>query len=229
MPYIQILSDLRLQELRDYSLFEITPSAPYLALLGDTGSINNAGYFKLLSINAVDSKSFSSFSAIMSLIALVGRAKKKFKRFEDFAVMTNVNRWLGKVVFLDQTRHDLSPGITLLGYTLFSNVLPEQKNRVSSTLKDFSCIDDWSVDKHNQAHTSDLQWLNRQINAISKAEPNRKIIILIHHNNAVKIWVFGHTHFNVDYIEDGKRVVANPKWYFHRQAPGFDPEKCVEI
>lgn len=47
----------------------------------------------------------------------------------------------------------------------------------------------------------------------------------------VKLWAFGHTHFNCDFIETetGKRVVTNQRGYYFAQAAGFDSEKIVEL
>lgn len=47
----------------------------------------------------------------------------------------------------------------------------------------------------------------------------------------VKLWVFGHTHFNCDFIDEGtgKHVVTNQRGYYFSQAAGFDAEKVVTI
>lgn len=47
----------------------------------------------------------------------------------------------------------------------------------------------------------------------------------------VKLWAFGHTHFNCDFTETetGKRVVTNQRGYYFAQAAGFDSEKIVEL
>ncbi|KXG50595.1 uncharacterized protein PGRI_043620 [Penicillium griseofulvum] len=47
----------------------------------------------------------------------------------------------------------------------------------------------------------------------------------------VRLWAFGHTHFNVSYIEDGteKLVVSNQRGYYFSQARGFDGEFVVGV
>ncbi|PVH75142.1 hypothetical protein DL98DRAFT_518786 [Cadophora sp. DSE1049] len=263
MPRIQILSDLHLEAPKGYNVFEIPPSAPYLALIGDIGEVKDAEYFTFME------KQLSRFEIVFVIFGNHepysldwATAKQKLKEFEANMALKASNGSLGKLVFFGQTRYDLSPVVTILGCTLFSNVLPAQNDFVSFGLNDFYHIDVWTVEKHNAAHASDLAWLNQQVDAISKAEPNREIVILTHHSpstsprasdpahaqsnissgfasdlsgelcwtsNAVKIWAFGHTHFNIDYIEDGKRVVANQRGYYFNQAAGFDAGKCVEI
>ncbi|KAK6508400.1 hypothetical protein TWF506_010493 [Arthrobotrys conoides] len=47
----------------------------------------------------------------------------------------------------------------------------------------------------------------------------------------VKVWAFGHTHYNYDIVEEdtGKRIIANQRGYYFRLANGFDPEKIIEV
>jgi Calcineurin-like phosphoesterase len=47
----------------------------------------------------------------------------------------------------------------------------------------------------------------------------------------VKIWAFGHTHFNCDFLDrgSGKRVVTNQRGYYFSQSEGFDESKVIEI
>lgn len=51
----------------------------------------------------------------------------------------------------------------------------------------------------------------------------------------VKLWAFGHTHYNCDFVverEDGAvplRLVANQRGYYFAQSEGFDSEKTVEV
>lgn len=51
----------------------------------------------------------------------------------------------------------------------------------------------------------------------------------------VKVWAFGHTHFNCDFVVDRAdaggplRLVTNQRAYYFAQAEGFDAEKTVDI
>ncbi|KAI0153187.1 Ser/Thr protein phosphatase superfamily [Xylariaceae sp. FL1272] len=45
----------------------------------------------------------------------------------------------------------------------------------------------------------------------------------------VKLWAFGHTHYNCDFVEAQKRVVAHQRGYYFSQASEFNPEKVFEI
>ena len=97
-------------------------------------------------------------------------------------VETNPNLGLGEFVFLDQIRYDLSEVVMVLGCPLYTNVPAEHEESVSFGLNDFYHIEDWTVKAHNAAHASDVAWLNEQITAISRSEPNRKIVIFTHHS-----------------------------------------------
>jgi hypothetical protein len=43
-------------------------------------------------------------------------------------------------------------------------------------------------------------------------------------------WIHGHTHESCDYVENGTRVVCNPRGYLPMEAnPGFQPDFIVEV
>jgi hypothetical protein len=49
-------------------------------------------------------------------------------------------------------------------------------------------------------------------------------------NERVRLWAFGHTHFNCDFTEwTGRRVLTNQMGYIHSTSKGFDPLKVVTI
>ncbi|KAI0142788.1 hypothetical protein GGR57DRAFT_378191 [Xylariaceae sp. FL1272] len=50
-------------------------------------------------------------------------------------------------------------------------------------------------------------------------------------SEVVKLWEFGHTHYNYDvFVEEGRlRVLANQKGYYGDRANGFDTDKIVEM
>ncbi|KAL4895692.1 hypothetical protein BDV59DRAFT_199684 [Aspergillus ambiguus] len=171
---------------------------------------------------------------------------------------------LGQFLFLDQTRFDLTPEVTLLGCTLHSNVSQRQEERVSFGLNDFYQIQGWTVTDHRAAHEADCAWLDQRVADIAASEPHRRIVILTHHsptiaaaavnpihatspissgfatdltgrtcwqNPQVRLWAFGHTHYNCDYVDEstGKRVLTNQRGYYFAQAEGFDTTKVIEI
>lgn len=47
----------------------------------------------------------------------------------------------------------------------------------------------------------------------------------------VKLWAFGHTHFNCPFVDpkSRKQVLTNQRGYYFAQAAGFDPSKVITI
>lgn len=49
-------------------------------------------------------------------------------------------------------------------------------------------------------------------------------------NDSVKLWAFGHTHYNCDFKNDqGMRLYTNQRGYYFSQSDGFDVTSVVEI
>ena len=54
-------------------------------------------------------------------------------------------------------------------------------------------------------------------------------------SDRVKVWAFGHTHYNCDFTVDREggagllRLLANQRGYYFAQAEGYDGEKTVEV
>ncbi|KAJ5974554.1 hypothetical protein N7481_011764 [Penicillium waksmanii] len=179
----QIISDLHLESPAAYDVFQITPKAPYLCLLGDIGYVKDDGFFT----------SLRSQLEVFRLVFLVFgnhepylyhrswiEAKQKLESFKN-EIEVSTGQALGKFVILNQTRYDITSDITLLGCTLFSKISEEQIENVNFGLNDYYHIDDWTVDDHQKAHLSDLAWLNLQLDPISTSEPDRKVIVRTHY------------------------------------------------
>lgn len=183
MGEFQILSDLHLESPSAYDVFDIPAKAPHLALLGDIGNVRDAGFFPFIEAQLSKFRTVffllgnhepyhSSWAKVMSKI-------RDFGREIDQRAEREPGSHLGQFVFLDRTRYDISDDVTVLGCTLYSHVPSENAERVSFGLNDFYQVDDWTVEKHNAAHATDLAWLNAQFATI---EPGRKIVVLTHHS-----------------------------------------------
>ena len=177
----QILSDLHLETHASYD-FPIKQTAPNLALLGDIGHIADEGLFIFLE------KQLHRYWNVFYVLGNhepVGTswsiAKGRVRAFAERMERLRTRSTIGKFVFLDQTRYDISENLTILGCTLFSKITLEQASAVGSRFIDFKQIQNWMVEDHIDAHLSDLQWLNTQVSAITNAEPQRKVAIFTHH------------------------------------------------
>ncbi|TVY81988.1 Uncharacterized protein LSUE1_G005096 [Lachnellula suecica] len=261
----QIMSDLHLETHHSYDDFRLQQMAPYLALLGDIGHVGDERLFDFLE------KQLERYRTVYFLLGnhepyhlSLTLAKTKVKTFAQKMERLHAKSRVGKFVFLDQTRHDLSERLAILGCTLFSRVTDEQEYAVEARLVDFKDILRWTVDDHNLAHQSDLKWLNEQVAKIDQEEPERTIVIFTHHSpcddarannpqhegsevksafvtdlrdegcwksSAVKMWAFGHTHYNCDFKEGitGKRVLTNQKGYRILPQKDFDMEATYRL
>jgi predicted phosphodiesterase len=260
MVKIQILSDLHLESPAAYDVFEITPTAEYLALLGDIGYTKDARLIEFLR------KQLPKFKVIFYVLGNHEPYHSSYAASKQLLLTLQAEteqQASGKFVLLDQTQYDLSPTVSILGCTLFSNITAAQKDFVSFGLNDFYHIENWTVEEHVQKHESELRWLNEEVKKLME-EPDRKIIIVSHYSptdNArsvdpqhgsskissgfmtdlsreicfsseqVKVWAFGHTHFNCEFEHSisRTRLVTNQRGYFFKQASGFDPGKVVEL
>ncbi|CAL5866830.1 uncharacterized protein PFLUO_LOCUS1041 [Penicillium psychrofluorescens] len=257
---LQILSDLHLENPSAYDLFEITPKAPYLALLGDIGVVKDAGFFHFIAVQ------LPKFEIVFLLLGNHEPYHSSWTTVkEQINQFSHSQKTAGKLILLDQTRFDISSDLSILGCTLYSQVDTLHEERVSFGLNDFYPIDGWTVADHNAAHQVDLTWLNSQVAQIIQSEPRRKIVVLTHHSPVtrderavdprhagsplssgfatdlskeicwthpqVRLWAFGHTHYNVRFMDGGtgKQVVSNQRGYYFAQAKGFDPEMVVDV
>lgn len=191
---IQVMSDLHLETpkfLPMYNEFQFEPRAKHLALLGDIGIAVDDSLFDFLT------RQLHQFEVIFYVL---GNHERYSSRYDDAvnriaAFEENIESRralerqdgstpsnLGRFVFLNRTRFDLSSKVTILGCTLFSHISDEQRSTVSLFVSDFSNITDWSVDRHNAAHQVDLAWLNAEVEAIARDERHRSVIVLTHYS-----------------------------------------------
>jgi hypothetical protein len=88
---------------------------------------------------------------------------------------------LGKFVFLNRTRYDVSPGLTILGCTLWSALNPDDLDILSWALNDFRRIENFNPESFDALHRGDLAWLNATVAEIGSTEPERAIVVFTHH------------------------------------------------
>ncbi|KAK2760871.1 hypothetical protein FQN54_002111 [Arachnomyces sp. PD_36] len=181
----QVMSDLHLETHPSYD-YKFKQTAHYLALLGDIGHVGDDRTFQFLE------KQVKRYWAVFFLLGnhepsnlSFDAAKVKVRAFESKMTILRAHSTIGRFVFLDQTRYDVSSTLTVLGCTLFSQVMEGQKAAVTSRLQDFRSISQWTVYDHNHAHRSDLDWLNQQVSEISQKEPDRRIVIFTHHSPSI--------------------------------------------
>lgn len=261
---VQIFSDLHLEVPKAYDIFEITPRAPYLALLGDIGNTvaHKDDYLAFLV------RQLRQFRAVLLVPgnheAYHSSWPETLNILRKFEQDVRSEPSLGEFVLLDRGGF-LLPGtnVAILGCSLFSAVPPESEMAVGTGLNDFYQTVDWSTGTHNEAHRRDLDWINAQVAALEgydimifthwcpsrdarAVEPqyaNSPIISAFStdlsreecfRNDRVKLWAFGHTHYNCDFMvmrdmASPLRLVTNQKGYYFAPAGGYDANKTVPM
>ncbi|KAI0061039.1 Ser/Thr protein phosphatase protein [Artomyces pyxidatus] len=244
---IQIISDLHLEierpgsePGREFYHYNIPVRAEHLALLGDIGW-------------TVEDRLFEWLEAQLKLFKTVffvsgnhepyrSSIEESYERLTAFATKVNADASLGTFVYLNRTRYDISPTLTILGCTLWSALDPADLDILSWSLTDFRRIDAFDPAAYATLHAADVAWLNA---AVAAVEPGREVVVFTHHaptkagtgdpkfdgaptNSAfateltadacwesgkIKMWAFGHTHWCCDFERKGVRVYANQRGY----------------
>ncbi|TGO30594.1 hypothetical protein BPAE_0004g00510 [Botrytis paeoniae] len=145
---------------------------------------------------------------------------------------------MGRFVFLNRTRFDITDSLTVLGCTLFSHISDKQRQSVSLFCSDFSEKLEWDIDAHNASHREDLTCptMLEAANDPTKLEDSNQVRSafvtdlsdqVCWTSSSVRLWAFGHTHYNCDFEEKGtgKRIVANQKGYKRSEVDTFDVAK----
>ncbi|KZT11876.1 Ser/Thr protein phosphatase protein [Laetiporus sulphureus 93-53] len=184
---IQVLSDLHLEVERvgaprgeEFYTYDIPVCAEHLALLGDIGWTIQDELFDWLKIQLKLFKTVFFLSGnhepYRSTIA------ESEARLKAFAAEVKADVSVpGKFVYLNRTRYDVSPTLTILGCTLWTALNPEELDILSWALTDFRRIDGFDPSAFTAQHQGDLAWLNATVQEIASSDPERKIIVFTHH------------------------------------------------
>lgn len=157
----QILSDLNLSHGDQYLTFHIPPSAPYLILAGNNGRLLD--YEAYLSFLIRRCHHYDRVFIVLGALEYSGL--RISEGLELARKMEQEQGVKGKLVVLDRQRCEVD-GVTLLGCTLWSRIPEAAEVSVLKKIPEFdrqTGVKDWSVARHNQAHTMDFQWLLSQV------------------------------------------------------------------
>lgn len=160
-PTFHILSDLHLVVGQQYSTFQIPVSAPFLILAGDIGRfIDYSSYLEFLKIQC---------SRFVKVFLVPGNHEFYETSHEDGLALARKREadLDGKLVLCHQQRFDVPDSdVIILGYSLWSHIPNDAQDVVRMKVSDFKKIKDWSVEAHNDAYRSDLEWLRAEIEAL---------------------------------------------------------------
>jgi hypothetical protein len=133
MVKIQILSDLHLEVPVAYDVLEITRTAEYLALLGDISYTKDVGLIGSLP------KHLAKFKIVFYVLGNHDPYHSSYAASKQHLLALQAEteqQASSKFVLFDQTRYDLSPTVSILGCTLFSNITTAQKDFVNFSILD---------------------------------------------------------------------------------------------
>jgi len=88
---------------------------------------------------------------------------------------------MGEFTVLNRIRVDLSPTLTILGATLWSQLNPDDIDILRWSVTDFRSIDGFTPERFLELHQGDLTWLNEEVGQIRASEPARQVIVFTHH------------------------------------------------
>ncbi|KAL1872954.1 hypothetical protein Daus18300_004094 [Diaporthe australafricana] len=187
---LQILSDLHLESPKAYDFYEIKPTAPYLALLGDIGCVSDPAYLTFLSAQVAQFRivfhllgNHEPYGSSWDTAITTLRAFEEANRRER---AQSPDSGIGEYVLLDRDEFHLpQQNLTILGCTLFSDVPAASMTDVSLGLNDFFLIDGWTVEQHVEAHRRDVAWLNERVGSVEREHPGRRVVVLTHHSPTV--------------------------------------------
>lgn len=175
------MSDLHLEVGQQYRSFYITPRAPRLILAGDIGRL-------------VDYEPFRDFlqqvcqQFIQVFLVLGNHEFYGVSRQQGLDLANKMQQepvLKDNLILMNRTRVDLDAPepITVLGCTLHSNVPSESQDVVQQQINDFRHIGDWTVADHVAEHPKDVEWLEREIQAIRNqgGGGRRKVVVITHH------------------------------------------------
>jgi len=179
LPGIQLVSDLHLEINQQYSSFTLPPSAPFLVLAGDIGRlVDNAGYLAFLEQLA------PQYEKIFLVLGNHEFYNTSYESGLEKARALEKEPSLGaKVVLLQNGRwDDPNSNLTILGCTLWSAIPPAASDLIRARVSDFMEISGWNVEKHNQLHAEDVEWLREQIQQIDTLPgPQRAVVVATHY------------------------------------------------
>ncbi|KAK1827136.1 hypothetical protein QBC39DRAFT_375893 [Podospora conica] len=163
-----------------YDLFTITPTAPYVALLGDIGPVEAYQFDHF----ALFTRQLAQFRTVLFIPgnneAYKSSREGPISLPRSFETQNNKTSdsdpSLKRFILLDRTAFRISNSNTLIiGCSLFSRVPANRHVRVSRALNDFYQTTGWDVDVHNEFYARDLAWLNGATARIEADEQETKI------------------------------------------------------
>ncbi|KAI4157950.1 MAG: hypothetical protein LQ342_007876 [Letrouitia transgressa] len=172
------MSDLHLEVGQQYQGFNIPAKAPFLVLAGNVGNLIH--YDLYLAFLKIQCTNFERVFFVLGSREFAGTSHQEGIRLAKSLAAEEILE--GKLSVLHRERVDMDC-VTVLGCTLNSHIAPKYFDSVTASTKEFSEIENWTVQDHNQEHRFDVDWLVEEINKIhaNTAEKKWRIVVITHH------------------------------------------------
>ncbi|KAG9231712.1 Metallo-dependent phosphatase-like protein [Amylocarpus encephaloides] len=236
MATIQILSDLHLEAPKAYDVFHIPPVAPYLALLGDIGNVKHPEFFAFLRAQ------LSRFKIVFLLLgnhepygSPWATTKAKIHNFEkttgpDKDAKGTAGRF-ERVSFGLNDFYDIQGWSTELHNQEYAADLAWLNTQAASLSEKEPNRKILIFTHHSPTLLSAASNPKNSGSPIASGFASDLSKEFCWTSGQVKVWAFGHTHYNCDFVEEksGKRVIANQRGYCFSQSEGFEEKKVIEV
>ncbi|EJT99603.1 hypothetical protein DACRYDRAFT_55626, partial [Dacryopinax primogenitus] len=161
--------------------YDFPVMAEDVALLGDMGHTISDGLFEWFDVQ------LTRFRRVFYLAgnheAYEWSLEESHKRLQDYAApRAEPSNGRGVFIYLYRTRYDLSPTLTLLGCTLWSELDPKHAEAISRVSPDFKRIKGFHIPEYESVHQVELSWLEDALSSLRTQEPDRQIVIFTHHS-----------------------------------------------
>ena len=165
--------------------------APFLILAGDVGDPSSTEYDAFLSSCA---RLYRNVFVILGNHEGYGKSSWQSAIEDAKKTASNVNDRFGtgrgeegdyKVIVLCNETHDVSPGVRVLGCTLWSDVLDDERSNVQMFMMDYRKIGGgFNVDVSRHMHREDVKWLKMEL---QRARRERvRCVVVTHHAPLIK-------------------------------------------
>ena len=142
------MSDFHLEVNQQYGTFEIPIMAPILLLAGDVGQLQH--YNEYLSFLDRQCRNFDLVYLVLGNHEFYRTSRENGLRLVRRLEQEESLR--SRLRILHRDRVDILDKVSILGYTLHSNIRDENRTVIASKVKDFNMIEGWTVQDHVEEH-----------------------------------------------------------------------------
>jgi DNA repair exonuclease SbcCD nuclease subunit len=183
---IQYVSDIHLEHYTIQTKDQLNPeqwitpdsNADLLVLAGDIGNPNKTSYGLFLDWCSKHWPQVVVIAGNHEFYTL-STSKERLNYYETTNLIRSITSHYTNVHFLDRGRLEISPGVHILGCTLWSGIPDELKKYAVQGINDFRLIPEMTFEAYKDYHTKDLDWLTTELEELSSK--GEKAIVVTHH------------------------------------------------